>query len=169
MLPAECKNLAVHCSWSLVYFLIFPLLFYIFMLEKNQLLCDSGCVQCRILFGIYSKQPTHQKSSSTVYRQHVCLRPAAHVLPLLPPLASRLSVNATEMSVTFMGYMWTDVSSLITMSSLVWSSATKAPFTALPCLLSSISLEFHCSGWEAPEASRQTWSQWRNTVLYKHL
>lgn len=57
-----------------------------------------------------------------------------------------------------------EFSSLITMSSLVWSSATKAPFTGALCLLSSISLEFHCSGWEVPEASRQTWNQWWNMV-----
>lgn len=35
-------------------------------------------------------------------------------------------------------------------------AVTKAPFTAAARLLSSISLEFHCSGWEAPEAPRQT-------------
>lgn len=39
----------------------------------------------------------------------------------------------------------------------------KGPFHRL-CLLSSISLEFHCSGWEVPEASRQTWNQWWNMV-----
>lgn len=58
-----------------------------------------------------------------------------------------------------------EFSSLITMSSLVWCSATKASFTGAVCLLSSISLEFQCSGWEVPEAWRQTWSQWRNMVL----
>lgn len=56
------------------------------------------------------------------------------------------------------------VSSLITMSSLVWSCVTKAPFTGAASLLSSISLKFHCSGWEVPQASRHMWSQWRNVA-----
>ncbi len=44
-----------------------------------------------------------------VFIQCVCLRPAAHVLPLFTPHPSRLCLNATEMSVTFTGYMWTAV------------------------------------------------------------
>lgn len=99
-----------------------------------------------------------------------CVFPAAHVLPVFSPHPSRHCLNATELSVTFTRYMWSGprlcsgVSSLITMSSLVWSCVTKAPFTGAASLLSSISLKFHCSGWEVPQASRHMWSQWRNVA-----
>lgn len=45
-----------------------------------------------------------------------------------------------------------ETSSPITMSSLIWSLMTRTPFTGAVRLLSSISLEFQCSGWEVPEA-----------------
>ena len=51
--------------------------------------------------------------------QCVCLRPEAHALPLFSPHPSRLCLNATEMSVTFMGYMWTVVPSCAQKSTLL--------------------------------------------------
>lgn len=52
-----------------------------------------------------------------------------------------------------------------------FGSATKAPFTAAACLLSSISLEFDCSGWKLPESSKAEMMSMTHPPLpfYKHL
>lgn len=41
---------------------------------------------------------------------------------------------------------------------------TMAPFTTAPCLLSSFSLEFRCSGWKVAESWRQRWCRWWHVV-----
>lgn len=52
-----------------------------------------------------------------------------------------------------------------------FGSVTKAPFTAAACLLSSISLEFDCSGWKLPESSKAEMMSMTHPPLpfYKHL
>lgn len=83
---------------------------------------------------LQSNPLTENTDRTPMLLQSACLSPAAHVLPLFPLHPSRLCLNVTDMSVSSTGCMWTavpgpEVSSLITMSSLVESSLTKAPFS----------------------------------------
>lgn len=52
-----------------------------------------------------------------------------------------------------------------------FGSVTKAPFTTTACLLSSISLEFNCSGWKLPESSKAEMMSMTHPPLpfYNHL
>lgn len=131
------------------------------------------CLGFKTLSVFTPGQPTRQKSATTVCIYTVCLPETCGTCPSPVHPSSQLALFKCHRDVSHLYRLYVDcgprlcseVSSLITMSSLVWSSVTKAPFTGAACLLSSISLEFHCSGWEGPEASRQTWSQWRNMAL----
>lgn len=60
-------------------------------------------------FILQSNPPTKSLPQQFVFTLCVCLRPAAHVLPLFSPHPSKLCLNATKMSVTFTGYMWSAV------------------------------------------------------------
>lgn len=137
-------------------------------------------IEPSILFGILNhcryllqSNPLTKKSAATVCIYAVSLSETCGTCPSTVLFSSQQALFKCHRDVSHLCRLYVDsgprqcseVSSLITMSSLVWSSVTKAPFTGAACLLSSISLEFHCSGWEAPEPWRQTWSQWRNMVL----
>lgn len=118
-------------------------------------------IEPSILFGILNhcryllqSNPLTKKSAATVlyvFMQWACLRPAAHVLPLFSSHPSRLCLNATEMSVTFAGYMWT----------LVPGSVQKSPLL-LQCHL------WFGAVWQRPlsQALRVSWVRlaWNSTV-----
>lgn len=60
-----------------------------------------------IAFCVYSKAT--DSPNGILFDYTVFFFPAAHVLPLFSPHPSRLRLNATELSVTFTGYMWSAV------------------------------------------------------------
>lgn len=155
------------CSaWQLVpYFIYFLMCFLFSHWEGSFSLCSS----LHFVWDSLQSDPLFHNSlclySVFVWDLQHMFFPSSSTRP------GRPSLNATEMSVTFTGCMWTaDPGSAqcpLSLQCHPWFGAPwqRPPFTATACLLSSISLEFHCSGWEAPEASRQTWSQWRNTLF----
>lgn len=152
---------------------------------KNQLVYHAGGECGRLKFNLYStfnlafclrfkplsvftpERPANQKSATTVCIYTACLSETCGTCPSPVRSSSQQALFKCHRDVSHLYRLYVDcgaglrseVSSLITMSSLVWSPVTKGPFTGAACLLSSISLEFLCSGWEAPEASRQTCSQ----------
>lgn len=133
----------------------------------------SFCLGFKTLSVLTPEQSTHQKSATTVRIYTVCLSETWGTCPSPVLSSSQQALFKCHRDVSHVYRLYVDcgpklcseVSSLITVSSLVWSAVTKAPFTGTACLLSSINLEFHCSGREAPEALRLLWGQWRNMAL----